>query len=500
MKTILSTLILFLSIQFINAQTSSVKGTITDEKGTPLQGATVLIGNTKKGVITDTSGYYEFNDLKLGNYEIVIQFIGYRNVTKKIEYLGEVISLDVQLEIAVEALQDVEIIGRRNTDYKPDITFAGTKTATDIKLVPQSIAIINKEILADQGLFRLGEISENVAGLTRIRDADGFNSRGFRVNQQYINGNRALIGTDFANSTIATQYERIEVVKGPSAALFGNSSPGGIINGVTKKPLTENRASATLSYGSFDTKRGAADVTGPVNDDKTLLYRVNFAWENAETFRDFQKNRAILFAPSFSYLPTENTSFNVDIVGNFNNDQAGVDRGSPVLQGDLFALPISFNTAEPYDNRQNSSILLTASGSHRFSDNLSFNISYTRSDFDQNFLETRSSNRFTDDGTELIRTINDRLTDGFSDFVTAYLVGKFKTGTISHEGVLGWEYFENQQVSETRTALGEINGVPNLSFNNRQIFDSLSDLFINFSDVSRLLLQIIGIEGFIYRI
>ncbi|MEM9648173.1 MAG: TonB-dependent receptor [Bacteroidota bacterium] len=484
MKTILSTIILLLSVQFIHAQNPSIKGTVTDEDGIPLEGATILVVNTSNGVTTNGSGYYEISNLNAGDYKILVQFLGYADVTRNVSFSGTLITLDVQLETAVESLQDVEIIGRRNTDYKPDVTFAGTKTATDIKLVPQSIAILNKEIVADQGLFRLGEISENVAGLTRIRDADGFNSRGFRVNQGYINGNRALIGTDFANSTLAVQYERIEVVKGPSAALFGNSSPGGIINGVTKKPLTENRASATLSYGSFDTKRGTADVTGPVNDAETLLYRVNFAWENAETFRDFQKNRAILFAPSLSYLLNENTSFNVDIVGSFNNDQAGVDRGSPVLQGDLFALPISFNTAEPYDNRQNSSILLTASGSHKFSDNLSVNVSYTRSDFDQNFLETRSANRFTEDGTELIRNINDRITDGYSDFVTAYLVGKFKTGAISHEAVFGWEYFENQQVSETRSAQGEINGVPNLSFNNRQIYDSLSDLLVNFSDVT----------------
>ncbi|MEM1260198.1 MAG: TonB-dependent receptor, partial [Bacteroidota bacterium] len=287
----------------------------------------------------------------------------------------------------------------------------------------------------------------------------------------------------FASSTIATQYERIEFIKGPAAALFGNSSPGGVINAVTKKPLDVNRAAATYTYGSFDTKRATADITGPLTKDKKLLYRLNLSHENSENFRDFIKNRSLLFAPSISYLPTDKTRINVDIVGAINNDDAGVDRGMPVLQEDLFALPISFSTAEPYDNRQNNQVFFTVSGTHELSNNLSFNVSYTRSEFDQNFLETRSSNQFTSDGTELIRTIIDRQTDGGSEFVTAYLVGKFNTGSLRHETVLGWDYYETFEDSFSRNAQGEENGVPNLRFNNRQIFSSLAELDINFNNL-----------------
>lgn len=483
MRSILSLLFMCFTIVYAQSQTSTITGTVSSSTGNYLEGVTAIIVNTTKGSSTNSNGYYEINNIPNGTYKLIISYLGYSEHTQQITLNGAAMVIDAILQEEVEFLQDVEIIGRRNTDYKPDVTFAGTKTGTDVKLVPQSIAILNKEIIADQGLFRIEEITSNVAGVTKIRDADGFISRGFALKQNYINGNRALIGADFSSSSIATHYERVEFIKGPAAALFGNSSPGGVVNAVTKKPLKENRASASLSTGSYYNKRATLDVTGPLKLDKSLLYRVNFAWENTDTFRDFQKQRTILFAPSLSYLPSKKTSFNVDIVGTFGNDDIGVDRGMPVLQGDLFALPVSFNTAEPFDRRQNSRVLLTVSGNHKFSDKLSLNVSYTRSDFNQNFMETRSSNQFTPDGTELIRTINDRMTKGYSDFVTAYLVGKFKTGSITHEGVLGWDYFELFQESQTRSASGESNGVPNLKFNDRVVYTSLSQLLVNFSEI-----------------
>ncbi len=481
MRHIYIFIIVFFSFIMTKAQTK-VTGKVTDTDGVPLETASVYIQGTSRGTVTNKEGEYTLSNIPEGNYTLEVNYIGFSDFTQEFKAEGLLVTINAQLEGQTEALQAVEITGRKNTDYRPDVTFAGTKTGADIKLVPQSIAILNKEIISDQGLFRLNEVSENVAGVTRTRAGDEFTSRGFRVQHDFINGNRALLAPDFAASSIATQYERIEFIKGPAAALFGNSSPGGVVNAVTKKPLNVNRADASLSYGSFETKRGTMDVTGPLKKDKTLLYRVNFGWENSETFRDFQKNRSILFAPSLSYLPTEKTSFNVDIVGTFNNDDAGVDRGMPVLQNDLFALPISFSSAEPYDNRQNSQVLFTVSGSHKFSDMISLNVSYTRSDFDQNFLETRSANRFTDDGTELIRVLNDRLSDGYSDFVTAYVVGKFKTGKISHEAVLGWDFYDTFRSVTTRTASGENNGVPNLVFENRVPITSLVGLSVDFSD------------------
>jgi len=215
------------------------------------------------------------------------------------------------------------------------------------------------------------------------------------------------------------------------------------------------------------------------------LYRTNVAWESSDNFIDFQKKRSFLFAPSISYLPTDKTRINIDLVGSFSNDDSGINRGIPVLQNDLFALPISFTATEPFDNRQGSNTILTTSASHKFSDFLTLNASYTRSDLNEDFIETRSNNDFTADGTELIRLINDRITEGSSDFITAYLVGNFKTGAVKHKALLGLDYYEESQTSTTRIAIGEVNGVPNLSFGNRQPVASISELDnLNFDPAS----------------
>ncbi|MEM9078872.1 MAG: TonB-dependent receptor [Bacteroidota bacterium] len=482
MKNIV-TIVLLLACSITWAQ-STISGTVTNAKGEALEYAQVYLAGTTKGTTTDKSGNYQITKVPNGIYTIEIIYIGYSEFSSDVTISGVDVTVDAQLNSRTEQLQEVEIIGRKTTDYRPDVTFAGTRTGAKIKDVPQAISILNKEIIKDQALFRLNEVTENIAGVTQTRTGDNFTSRGFRISHDFINGNRALVAPQFASSTIATQYERIEFIKGPAAALFGNSSPGGVINAVTKKPLDINRASATYTYGSFDTKRATADITGPLTQDKKLLYRLNLSHENSENFRDFIKNRSLLFAPSISYLPTDKTRINVDIVGTINNDDAGVDRGMPVLQEDLFALPISFSTAEPYDNRQNNQVFFTVSGTHEFSDNLSLNVSYTRSEFDQNFLETRSSNQFNSDGTELIRTIIDRQTNGGSEFVTAYLVGKFSTGSVRHEAVLGWDYYDVFQDTFSRTAQGETNGVPNLRFNNRRLFFTLTELpNLNFNNL-----------------
>ena len=497
MKHIYLSIVCLLITGFVFAQQSSIKGTITDIKtGELIIGATVYLKPFKKGkgVTTDFNGNYLLNNISKGTYILHISYIGFETIEEQITIdKKENMVKNYTIEEGLFELQDVEIVGRKRTSYKPDITYAGTKVAMDIKDIPQSIAIINKEIIKDQGLFRLNEVAVNVAGVTRTRANDRFTSRGFSIGQDFINGNRAYTDVGFASSSIATQYERIEFIKGPATALFGNSSPGGVINAVTKKPLKENRAFVSASIGGFSElddlaiKRVTLDITGPLNEEKTLLYRMNVAWENSDSFIDFIRNNSVLFAPSISYLPSDKTRINVDFVGSFNNDQAGLSegRGIPVLQNDLFALPISFNPAEPYDYRQNGNTILTVAASHKFSDILTFNTSYTRSDVYQDFLETRSSNNLSADGTEIIRSINQRRSTGNSDFITAYLVANFNTGAIKHKALLGWDYYERENAFDNRSAAGEVNGVPNLVFSNRVPIENIADISVNFGESTR---------------
>ena len=91
--------------------------------------------------------------------------------------------------------------------------------------------------------------------------------------------------------------ERVEVLKGPGAILYGRSEPGGIVNIVTKQPLATPYYSVQQQFGSYNFYRTTADATGPLTKDDTLLYRVNVSYENSGSFRRFMKEDNLFIAP-----------------------------------------------------------------------------------------------------------------------------------------------------------------------------------------------------------
>ena len=134
----------------------------------------------------------------------------------------------------------MEIIGRRESSYKNTSSFSGTKTATAIRDIPQTINYVTKEVILDQGASTVNDVVKNISGVSQYTTYNDFSIRGFRTtgnrnSGNLLNGMRAQ--TSLWSSSSLANVERVEVIKGPAAALFGNAAPGGIINRVTKKPL-----------------------------------------------------------------------------------------------------------------------------------------------------------------------------------------------------------------------------------------------------------------------
>src|SRR3546814_10525214 len=98
--------------------------------------------------------------------------------------------------------------------------------------------------------------------------------------------------SDVCSSDLLSNVERVEVLKGPASVLFGQGDPGGLINIVTKKPQRDFGAGGSLEAGSFDYRRGEADVTGPLNADGSLTARLIGAYQETDTFRDFFTDRS----------------------------------------------------------------------------------------------------------------------------------------------------------------------------------------------------------------
>lgn len=450
--TILASICIFNSIL---AQSGSITGIVKDENNNHLMAATVLVLENNIGTTTDENGKYSINSIDEGTYTLRVSYLGYVPVEVTVDIIsGKETQQDIALESADNTLQAVEIIGRRARTYKNAVSFAGTKTATRIKDIPQAISYVTKEIFADQQAYRIGDIVKNISGVNMFSGYDDFTFRGFRSgssDSKMINGLRT-VGI-FGPQPILTNMERVEVIKGPASALFANTQPGGTMNYVTKKPLDESRKAISFTVGSFNTLRATADFTGRMNEDGSLLYRVNLGYEDGDSHRDLQKNKTFMIAPSVSFIPTKNTRINFDLV--ISQYKGKLDRGQPIFGAtsgtDLTSTPPSFAIGEANDYHTNNVQYFTLSLNHQFSSRLSFNSSYMRFTWDEDLFEHRTSNSFALDsaGTQIptlmgMQVIN-RVRKQVSDNLTNYLVYKVQTGKISHQWVAGLDYIQQTQ-------------------------------------------------------
>lgn len=451
MKTSFLLLPLLLLSLTIIAQTGAVSGIVSSEQSQPIEFVSVSLRGTSHGSATGQDGKFRFENVPAGNYTLLVSSIGYNPVARSITVTSnQTTSVDIQLAELSEQLQAVEITGRKERAYKNTSSFSGTKTETPLKLVPQAISYVTKEVIDDQQAFKTSDVLKNLSGVNVFSFYNNdFTLRGFRAGNALINGLRDP--TNSWSQSLLPNVERLEVIKGPASALFANSDPGGTVNTVTKKPLDEDRKAISFATGSFNTFRLASDFTGPMDEDKTLLYRLNLAYQNAQSFRVLQGGQDVVIAPSISFIPTDRTKVNIDFV--YSKTKSRLDRGQPIFGAaagtDLYSTPISFAIGKENDYAHETNLYTTASLQHRFTEKLSFNASYMKFLYEEDLLEHRTSNRYAidADGVQIptlmeMQTIR-RKRKNYNDNVTLYFVGDFESGPLTHKLLVGYDYIQN---------------------------------------------------------
>jgi iron complex outermembrane receptor protein len=247
---------------------------------------------------------------------------------------------------------------------------------------------------------------------------------------------------------LTTHIERVEVLKGPASASFSSVDPGGSINLVTKKPLAVNRKAVSLSVGSFSTIRGTLDFTGPLNPQKTLLYRVNGAYQAARSYRDLVRNNAFLFSPSFSYIPHPKTALNAELI--LSSMNGNLDRGQPIFGAvagvtNLNSTPISRNLGASNDFFNSQELIITGNLSHKFTDRISLNASYMKQTWTEDLQEHRTTNAFAVDLTNQPVTslaamqFVQRKQFWNIDNLNVYFNFNFGTGAATHQLLVGYD-------------------------------------------------------------
>ena len=376
----------------------------------------------------------------------ITSFAQSQTVNKKIS--DSIPKDSVKVKTEHTQLQTVEIIGRSTKKYNSDYSFAATKTAALNKDIPQSISTITKELIADKGAIYLADAVKMASGVIPASYYNQYTIRGISQNEegQIINGMRTH--QHYFLQPLTTNIERVEVIKGPSSATFSSVDPGGSINLVTKKPLATDRKEISLTAGSFSTLRGTLDFTGPLNESKTLLYRVNGAYQEAKSFRDLIRNKSFLISPSFSYIPNEKTAINTELI--LSNMTGVLDRGQPIFGAvagvtSLNKTPISLNLGAPNDFYKSKEMILMTNFAHKFNSKIGFNASYMKQTWTEDLQEHRTTNAFAVDmnnkpvSSLAMMQFVQRQQYWDVDNLTSYFNFDLNTGKIKHKLLAGYD-------------------------------------------------------------
>ena len=449
--------------------TGHLDGHVNDPAGHGLEGVSVLETSGRFSALSGSDGHFSLS-LPLGEYTLVTRSLSYREQRRTVVLSAEApaLSVDFTLQPTTNSLQEVEVLGRKETTYKSDYSFVGTKTATRPIDVPQSISTVTKELMEDRQALRLTEVVKNVAGVTQYSHYDDLTIRGFRNGYEsgfrLLNGLRSgfSYGNAFFTAPLTVNLERVEILKGPGAALYGDINPGGTVNMVTKKPLDVARQALTFSTGSFNTMRATADLTGPLNEQKNVLYRFNAGFEKSNTFRAVNDTRSLMVAPTVTFLPTDKTTINAELV--YTHVDGYLDRGLPIRGGDLYALPRSFTLSQPSDYFRTSTYYFNASLNHKFTNWLSFNVSYLDFTYREDLSEHRTLNTYADAPAKTVMNLRyfDRRAEEYTKNLAAYFVLSRATGAVQHKVVAGVDYIRfntDPQSTMFEARQKQVNGV-----------------------------------------
>lgn len=238
----------------------------------------------------------------------------------------------------VEAEADGEdiVVTAFDREYRTDQADTALGMSAEVLDTPLSITVIPADLLADQQINNVEDALRNVAAVTRFKQGNGgeekFSIRGFDASQNlFIDGARLNNSFNATNisSTETANIDRYEVLKGPSAILFGQGLPGGVINYVTKKPTFEGLyGSIEGIVGRYDYYRAELDIDARLSDWAGV--RGVASYQDSEGFRDFDFRRRLLLYPAIGFRIGDGTKINVAY--SYIRDKYTQDRGQVLEQ------------------------------------------------------------------------------------------------------------------------------------------------------------------------
>lgn len=325
---------------------------------------------------------------------------------------------------------------------------AGTKTDTSLAETPQSVSVIGRQEMTDRNVQTVTDALRYVPGVfTQPHGEDGrydrISIRGFDSYQQgdYRDGLRQMGNNFVLYRTEPYGLERIDVLRGPSSVLFGQNSPGGVVNRISKMPTADAVREVEVQGGNFNRIQGAFDFGGALTKDGSVLYRAVGLARDSDTQFEFNDKNAVaddrrFFAPAVTWKPNGDTS--ITLLAQYQEDHAGIGRVYTDAQGNATHVLVGDPDYNTFDQTQKTAGAMVE---HRFSDALTArsNFRFGRVDVEYRYLDQRAAAV----GNSLPRYASS-IKEGQDTFTADNQVeGRLLTGPLRHTLLAGLDYQRN---------------------------------------------------------
>ena len=346
------------------------------------------------------------------------------------------VAAPAQAELAAEAADAPAIIVYGRPDgYDIEKTRSATKTETPLIDVPQTVSVLSREQLDDQGVESLNDALRYVPGVI-LGQGEGHRDQ-ITLRGQSTTADFFLDGLRDDAQYYRSLYniDRIEVLKGANALIFGRGGGGGVINRVSKAP--EFNKARTDFAGGVDSFGGwsiAADLDQPLGE--TMAARLNATYEDFANHRDFYNGHFVGLAPTLGWKLGEATR--VVLAYEYAEDQRLTDRGVPSFAGTpLRGYDETLFGSPAVNDSQVQAHIARARLDHDFSDALSVNLTGQYAHYDKYYGNVYARSAATATTVELEGYNSDTIRENWT--VQGNLVWKGDTGGIGHQLLLGFE-------------------------------------------------------------
>jgi iron complex outermembrane receptor protein len=472
-------LLLLLSTLGAFAQ-NNIQGKIFTKDGQAAEFVNVQLKGSKKVTQSNLNGDFIFKNIPNGKYELEVSMIGFETIKKNIVIENKSVFLPIEIQASMVQLEEVIVTSGGNRFAKKESDDVSKMSLKNLEN-PQVYSIVSKELMKEQLVTDYNSAFKNIPGagipIVYNQGRSAANSRGFTTANLVRNG----VG-GFVYSTVdPANLERIEVIKGPSATLFGStlSSFGGLYNRVTKKPFESFKGELSYSGGSWDLNRITLDINTPVNEKKTALFRFNGAIHNERSFQDAGFSKNYLIAPSFSYKVNERLSLMLDMEMSSYNATSPM-RYNPLVNGKIrsiteLGLPYNLSFANNTIDYTSEQINIFGQMRYKLSDKWTSQTVFSR---------TRSNSEgYTTAITQLTETtLRQQVTSQsypyYGTNVQQNFIGDFSIGNFRNRLVLGVDYYNLQSSRNDATVnMPALNfKKPGTAYNNFNV-EKVSPLF-----------------------